>query len=373
MSLELQEQGLGLERVVVELADQEGLLRKRPKYLLWLVNSTEAQKIKSALINWGDNASIRQVDAVGIKSLTHMVDEIVVTRDIPTNPELTQTLCAAHLRGVKIRSFEMALLELDPRIKSTPSEVIYALTQTNVERGSVVQFYNALKNWIEPVLAVFALILLSPILIIVALAIKFTSAGPVIYSQTRNGLGEVPFEIYKFRSMRMDAEAEGAVWASARIGDNRLTSIGGFLRSTHLDELPQLWNVVKGHLSFIGPRPERPVFCKKIEGSVPLFGMRTMIKPGITGWAQINQGYANSIDDSRRKLEYDLYYLLKNSLKLDFKIALGTFKTLISGGTEARKRKMIQNIEPMPEFAPVPLPVSRTPRSRLPSDQRLSS
>ena len=139
--------------------------------------------------------------------------------------------------------------------------------------------------------------------------------------------------------MRVDAEKGIPTWAAATQSDPSLTLIGGFLRASHLDELPQLWNVIRGEVSFVGPRPERPEFVKQLTEVFPLFRLRTLVKPGITGWAQIQQGYANSFADSLRKLELDLFYIMKHSVRLDLQILMKTFLVLFTGGTEAIKRK----------------------------------
>lgn len=159
------------------------------------------------------------------------------------------------------------------------------------------------------------------------LAVRLDSPGPLFYSQTRVGLGGRQFKIHKFRSMRQDAEAYGATWAMTN--DSRVTRVGRVLRSTRIDELPQVWNIVRGDMSLIGPRPERPEFTKLIEQQYPTFRLRTLVKPGITGWAQICAGYGRSINDSRTKLEYDLFYVAHYSLLFDLKILLHTVPVVI--------------------------------------------
>lgn len=253
-----------------------------------------------------------------------------------------KTVCEAFVAGAKIIDFNSGLLLLEPYVDSSPAGFVLALTMNTRHQDRWVRAYITLKRMFEPTVAFLMLAFLSPIIALTALAIKATSPGPVFYSQTRRRVGGRGFEIIKFRSMRIDAEANGPVWASAKTGDSRLTPIGAFLRASHLDEIPQLWNVVRGELSFVGPRPERPVFCEKLESDVPLFGLRTLIKPGITGWAQIKQGYANSVEDSRRKLEYDLYYIMNHSLLMDLAIIFGTLRTIVTGGTEGRKRARLQ-------------------------------
>lgn len=167
-----------------------------------------------------------------------------------------------------------------------------------------------------------------PLLPIVAVAIKIDSPGPVIYSQTRVGLHGKPFRIYKFRTMRNDAEVTGA--AFARKGDARITRLGRFMRKTRLDEVPQLFNVLKGEMSFIGPRPERPEYVQQLEVLIPGFELRTVVKPGLTGWAQVRYSYAGTIEELTRKLEYDFFYIAHASPRLDLRILLGTVRSVLS-------------------------------------------
>ncbi len=182
--------------------------------------------------------------------------------------------------------------------------------------------YRFCKRAIDILLSAAFLVMILPLFPLIAVAIKLDSPGPVIYSQLRLGVNSKPFRIYKFRSMREDAEATGAVYAEA--DDPRVTRVGRFLRRTRLDELPQIWNVLRGEMSIIGPRPERPENEQMLEEGIPGFSMRTCVKPGLTGWAQIRAPYANTVEQSTRKLEFDLYYIRHASLWLDLRIARKT-------------------------------------------------
>jgi exopolysaccharide biosynthesis polyprenyl glycosylphosphotransferase len=176
--------------------------------------------------------------------------------------------------------------------------------------------------------ASFALVLLSPIMLVVAILVRLSSPGPVLYQQRRVGQYGRVFVIRKFRSMRADAESStGAVWA--RLNDDRVTKVGRFLRRTRLDELPQLWNILVGDMSLIGPRPERPEFVEKLTHAIPFYGQRHVIRPGLTGWAQVRYTYGASIEDAMEKLQYDLYYLKNMSIPLDLVIVFETLKTVI--------------------------------------------
>jgi exopolysaccharide biosynthesis polyprenyl glycosylphosphotransferase len=184
------------------------------------------------------------------------------------------------------------------------------------------------KRAVDTVLAVIGLVMAAPIMVAAAALIRCTSPGPVLYSQRRHGKDGRPFTIYKLRSMRVDAEAKtGAVWSIA--GDPRVTRVGGFLRRSRIDELPQLWNVLKGDMSFVGPRPERPEFFATLSDRIPFYGQRLVVRPGITGWAQIRHGYGASEQDALEKLQFDLFYIKHLSIAFDLFILLETVKTVL--------------------------------------------
>src|SRR5258708_3157018 len=172
-------------------------------------------------------------------------------------------------------------------------------------------------------------ILSLPIALITALLIKLESRGPVFYRQERVGKGGRVFTLMKFRSMRVDAEKDGPVWA--RTEDQRMTRVGRFIRKIRVDEIPQFWNILKGDMNFVGPRPERPHFVAQLAEEIPFYEQRHLIPPGLTGWAQIKYPYGASIEDARQKLQYDLYYIKNQSLTLDATILFETIKTILFG------------------------------------------
>jgi sugar transferase (PEP-CTERM system associated) len=184
-----------------------------------------------------------------------------------------------------------------------------------------------IKRLIDLSLALFGLTLGLPIALLTALIIKIESPGPVFYRQERVGERGELFSIFKFRSMRQDAEKNGAVWASKN--DARVTRVGGFIRKVRIDEIPQMWNVILGQMSFVGPRPERPIFVEQLVGKLPYYSLRHAAKPGITGWAQVCYPYGASEEDALRKLEYDLYYIKHQSFFLDMLIIFRTIKTVL--------------------------------------------
>jgi sugar transferase (PEP-CTERM system associated) len=177
-------------------------------------------------------------------------------------------------------------------------------------------------------LAAVGLVAGLPLMVLIALTVKLTSRGPALYHQSRVGLDGRVFTVHKFRSMRDDAEREtGAVWT--RDNDPRITPIGRALRRTRLDELPQLWNVLAGDMSFVGPRPERPEFVRELTKQIPYYGQRNTVRPGLTGWAQVRYTYGASVEDALMKLQYDLFYIKNMSLALDLFIIFSTVKTVL--------------------------------------------
>src|SRR5918993_1418896 len=185
------------------------------------------------------------------------------------------------------------------------------------------------KRAIDILMAGLGLVVTLPLLALIALAIRITSKGAVLYHQRRVGQHGRIFVVHKFRSMRADAEAAtGPVWA-AKSGDHRVTPLGSLLRRARLDELPQLWNVLLGDMSLVGPRPERPEFVSWLTQQLPYYGQRHIVRPGITGWAQVRYTYGATTEDALQKLQYDLYYIKHLSISLDLFIMLSTVKTVL--------------------------------------------
>jgi len=188
----------------------------------------------------------------------------------------------------------------------------------------------AIRRVVSAIVAALTLVILLPVFLVIAILIMLDSPGPVIYSQTRVGQNGKPIRIYKFRSMRNDAELDGgAIWAVR--DDPRVTNVGRSIRKTRIDELPQLFNVFKGELDFVGPRPERPEFVEKLQRLIPYYSLRHTVKPGITGWAQVMFDYSGTFEESKEKLQYDLFYIKNMSVKLDLLILFHTMKIVILG------------------------------------------
>jgi sugar transferase (PEP-CTERM system associated) len=238
-----------------------------------------------------------------------------------------EELLNLRLAGVKIEEATSWLEKISGRIEVEelyPSWLIFA---DGFHFGSGFMIARRLCSTL---VAAIGLLLALPLLPFIMLAIKLDSSGPILYRQRRVGLGGEPFHCYKFRTMRKDAEADtGATWAAD--DDPRITRIGKFLRSSRLDEIPQLWCVLKGDMAFVGPRPERPEFVKWLSEQIPYYGVRHLVRPGITGWAQIQYKYGNTLEDAREKLQYDLFYIKNASLGLDVLIIFQTIKIVLLG------------------------------------------
>lgn len=199
------------------------------------------------------------------------------------------------------------------------------------EMGSLIPppFYTSLKRLLDILAVVITSPVVLPLMLATAVAVKIDSQGPVLFMQNRVGQGNRDFTIYKFRSMRTDSERDGARLASD--GDSRITRTGRFIRKTRLDELPQLWNVLKGDMSLIGPRPEQRYFVNLFEQEIPFYTYRHVVKPGITGWAQVMQGYADDAESTKLKVQYDFYYIKHFSLWLDLLVTLKTIRIIVTG------------------------------------------
>lgn len=218
----------------------------------------------------------------------------------------------------------------ESRAPEPSSLVLFASGLMGMVFRFIQRTYDRAKRLFDIIGSLTALVILSPLCLLVALAIKMTSRGPVFFSQTRVGKDGKLFEIIKFRTMKTDAEKEtGPVWALAN--DSRLIPIGNFLRKAHIDEIPQFLNVLKGEMSIIGPRPERPEFIPKLRESIPLYETRLMVKPGITGLAQVRHRYDETIEDVKKKVRYDRFYINKLNFWTDLLIVMRTVRVVFTG------------------------------------------
>ncbi|HTW31504.1 MAG TPA: TIGR03013 family XrtA/PEP-CTERM system glycosyltransferase [Candidatus Sulfotelmatobacter sp.] len=238
-----------------------------------------------------------------------------------------EELLALRLAGVKVEEATSWLEKISGRIEVDqlyPSWLIFT------EGFRFSGFHRLIRRILNFTAALTGLVITLPVLPLIALVVKLDSPGPVFYRQKRVGRGGTTFYCYKFRTMRQDAEADtGATWATD--DDPRITRVGKFLRSSRLDEIPQLWCVLKGDMHFVGPRPERPEFVEWLSKEIPYYGVRHVVRPGITGWAQVSYKYGNTLEDAREKLQYDLFYIKNASVGLDMLIMFQTIKIVVLG------------------------------------------
>jgi sugar transferase (PEP-CTERM system associated) len=265
-----------------------------------------------------------------IANLTRYVDnlgvgEVVLALEERRNALPLKDLLRIKTTGVHVNEFSTFLERETGRVDLDTVNPSWLIFSDGFSSGQMVS--SAIKRVFDVVVSLVLLVGTAPIVALFAVLIKLDSKGPAFFRQTRVGLYGEDFALVKLRSMRVDAEAGGAQWAAKQ--DPRVTRIGKIIRKLRIDELPQAWTVLKGEMSFVGPRPERPEFVSDLEEKLPFYAERHMVKPGITGWAQINYPYGASIEDSRHKLEYDLYYAKNYTPFLDLLILLQTLRVVL--------------------------------------------
>ena len=256
----------------------------------------------------------------------HDISVILLSVSPMRSHELLPKLRPLRYAGVEIMDYVSLSEELAQEIPLAHINDEWLMTAAL--NSSVVQI-RKIKRAVDIFVSLLGLIPGIPLILVSGLLIKLTSPGPVIYRQIRVGLGGAPYLLFKLRTMRTDAESQGAVWASKQ--DARVTRVGYYLRKWRLDELPQLFNILKGEMSLVGPRPERPEFTEKLAAFIPFYNERHLVQPGLTGWAQVRYPYAASFEAAARKLQFDLYYIKNMSFLLDASILLRTFKTILVG------------------------------------------
>ncbi|MBI2033694.1 MAG: sugar transferase [Candidatus Liptonbacteria bacterium] len=278
------------------------------------------------IVKWEKEEEVNQT-INNLKSLLkeHRVNLVVVPRHLKKNERLSKKLYELLSMGIEIRDLPNFYELIFQKIPLSDLEETWFLE--HLAHGHQ-RFYDQLKRGGEFLLALILGLVLLPLELLIAILIKIFSPGPVIYRQKRVGKNGLEFTLYKFRTMKVDAEKDGPKWS--KLNDKRSTAIGHLLRFTHLDELPQLLNILRGELSFVGPRPERPEFVLKLREEIAHYDIRHLIKPGITGWAQINHRHEASVEDTHEKLQYDIYYLKNRSPVLDMSIILKTFKNFFA-------------------------------------------
>ncbi|OGI95639.1 hypothetical protein A2917_03760 [Candidatus Nomurabacteria bacterium RIFCSPLOWO2_01_FULL_42_17] len=256
------------------------------------------------------------------KKDTTPVDTLIVSKN---SLEGTKNLTSIYNNVKNILDLTYAYENILGKIPVDSIDEIWFLH--NVESTSSTS-HDTVTYLLDKLVAFVVLIITFPILVIVALLIGVGDRGPIFYTQNRVGKGGKIFKLYKFRSMVVQSELNGAVWAGKN--DNRITSIGKIIRKLHIDEIPQMINILKGELALVGPRPERPEFVHQLENTIPHYPLRHIIRPGFTGWAQIKYRYANTIEDSKEKFEYDLYYIKNRNIFMDLGIILRTIQIIFT-------------------------------------------
>jgi len=257
--------------------------------------------------------------------IKNKINTVVAVSNPRYSPEVARYLFESI--NLKIQYFNLTDFyeKITGKIPTTALERNWFLENISQKNN---QFFVIAKRLIDIFFAsLFGLISLI-LLPIIALLIKIESKGPLIYKQERVGLANKIFTVYKFRSMVSNAEKDGAQWAQKN--DARITKIGKLMRKTRLDEIPQFWNIIIGNMSFVGPRPERPEFVEQLIKEVPYYNERHLVKPGLSGWAQINYPYGASVEDAKQKLQYDLFYIKNQSIALDVSIILKTINTIFN-------------------------------------------
>ena len=257
----------------------------------------------------------------------HGISRIIVALEDRRQTFPIRDLVRLRVSGVRVEEAHSTISSLTGRVWLETVKPSWFVFSDGFRRSALTSF---LKRTIDLACGLLGLVLSSPLMLIVAAAIRVDSRGPVIYRQPRVGLRGRVFDVLKFRSMRIDAEAQnGAQWASEC--DPRVTRVGGFLRKYRLDELPQFVNVIRGEMSFVGPRPERPVFVEQLRKEISYYDERHTVRPGLTGWAQVQYQYGASVEDAARKMEYDLFYLKNMSILFDCAIIFKTVGIVLTG------------------------------------------
>lgn len=297
-------------------------LETKPFDLVGLIDDDSeiiGSQIKEYEVLAGSN---RLLEVIEKESIT----DIIVAISGTMIGETFQTILDAQERGVEITRMPVAYEELVGRV---PIDLLEAewLLRSFVDEFRISGLYEALKRFLDILGGLVGVLILVILLPFIGLALMIDDGRPIFYAQKRLGKGGQVYEIIKFRTMRRDAEADGKPQLASE-NDDRVTGIGRFLRRTHLDEIPQFFNVLRGDMSLVGPRSERPEWVEHFQRRIPFYRARLLVKPGITGWAQVNFGYAATVDDTSLKLEYDLYYIKRRNLLLDILILLRTPATM---------------------------------------------
>jgi sugar transferase (PEP-CTERM system associated) len=320
----------GNERVLVIGTGDAGIALVRhilghPEYNMKVVGFLDerGENIGVSLVNpriIGATANIEEIVA------RENINRVVLSLKERRGSTPVRQLLNLKFAGIGVEDVHNCFERLSGRIALEHLSPSWLILSSGFKKSSTLL---AAKRLVDILVSSALLLLVSPLLPLITLAIYVETGRPIFFRQTRVGYKRVEFELLKFRSMVQDAEKDGPQWATQR--DSRITRVGQILRKTRLDEIPQLINVFRGQMSLVGPRPERPFFCSELEEKIPFFDLRHSVRPGVTGWAQVNFRYGASLDDSKSKLELDLFYIKNLSMLLDFAILFMTVKVVLLG------------------------------------------
>jgi sugar transferase (PEP-CTERM system associated) len=309
--------GEGAVRLARELYDRRDLGVEIVGFI-----DPDPERVGAAVLNPGVIGTVEDIPAI---VRARSVDQVVVSLSDARGKLPMDKLLEMKLEGVRFEHLASVYERYTGKIAVDNLRPSWLIFSDGFKKS---RLQTLAKRLFDLVSAGIGLILALPIMALVAIAVRVSSRGPIFYHQQRVGQRGRVFFVHKFRSMRWDAESTtGAVWAKP--DDDRVTSAGRLLRRTRLDELPQLWNVLSGHMSMVGPRPERPEFVSSLTREIPFYGQRHTVRPGLTGWAQVRYTYGASVEDAMEKLQYDLFYIKNQSLALDLFIIVKTVKTVL--------------------------------------------
>lgn len=320
----------GAERLLLVGTSKTGitLVREiiaRPELNLKVVGflDEEGQNIGKSLVNPGIIGAATDVEQIAV---AQKVDRVVLSLAERRGKTPIRQLLQLKFEGIGVEDAESLYESICGRLMLENLSPSWLILSDGFRKPTWTLF---VKRVTDIVVSFLALLLLWPVFLLVAQAILLETGRPILFRQERTGMKGHPFEILKFRSMRQNAEENGPVWAAAQ--DRRITTVGRFLRKCRLDEFPQLINVLRGEMSLVGPRPERPVFCEMLAEKISFYNLRHSMRPGITGWAQVKYQYSASLEETKAKLEHDLFYVKHFSLMLDMAIIFETAKVMLNG------------------------------------------
>jgi len=313
---------VGTGPAAIQLARE--IYQRRDEFGLEIVGFIDPDPLKlgAAVLNPGVVGSVEDIPSI---ARARAVDRVVVSLADARGKLPMDKLLEMKLQGVTFDHLPSVYEEYTGKIAVENLRPSWLIFSEGFRKG---RLQEVSKRTLDVVVSAAALIIALPLMLVIALAVILTSRGRVLYNQQRVGQHGRVFTIYKFRSMRENAEAEtGPVWAA--VDDDRTTLVGRFVRRSRLDELPQLWNVLVGDMSLVGPRPERPEFVEQLTEQIPFYGQRHVLRPGLTGWAQVRYTYGASVEDALEKLQYDLFYIKHRSTAFDLFVIFATVKTVV--------------------------------------------